>query len=298
MRLVRREGAGRMTATALAAHRLAHQKKTAGATGEPLIEGRGLSLCYGGRKVLDGVDLSLSAGEIVTLIGPNGAGKSSLVKVLLGLVKPDAGTVTRATGLTVGYVPQKFAVHDSIPLTVARLITLTRRASREEVRMVLAETGIDHLADHPVVSLSGGEQQRALIARALIGNPRLMVLDEPVQGVDFIGEARLYDLIASIRERHGCGVLMVSHDLHVVMAASDRVICMNAHVCCHGVPEKVRIDPEFVRLFGTDAAKSLAVYSHDHDHTHDIGGHAHHDHGHHDHDHPHPHAAGAAGTRR
>ena len=295
-----------MTAMALAAHRLARQQRTGGAAGEPLIAARGLSLSYGGRTVLDRVDLSLSGGEIVTLIGPNGAGKSSLVKVLLGLVKPDAGSVTRAPGLTVGYAPQKFAVHDSIPLSVARLVTLTRRASREEVRAVLAETGIEHLADHPVVSLSGGEQQRALIARALIGNPRLMVLDEPVQGVDYIGEARLYDLIASIRERHGCGVLMVSHDLRVVMAASDRVICLNAHVCCHGVPETVRIDPEFVRLFGAEAAKSLAVYTHDHDHTHDIGGHAHHDHAHHDHahhdhahhDHGREHGAAAPGARR
>jgi zinc transport system ATP-binding protein len=295
-----------VTSATLAAHRHAHRAQNGGASGKPLIEGRNLTLSYGGRKVLDGVDLTLSAGEIVTLIGPNGAGKSSLVKVLLGLVAPDGGAVTRAPGLTVGYVPQKFAIHDSIPLTVARLITLTHRASRDKVRAVLAETGIGHLAGSPVVSLSGGELQRALIARALIGDPQLIVLDEPVQGVDFIGEARLYDLIAGIRARHGCGVLMVSHDLHVVMAASDRVICMNAHVCCHGVPEAVRIDPEFVRLFGAEAARSLAVYSHDHDHTHDIGGHAHRDHAHHDHahhdhahhDHAHTHGDAAGGRRR
>ncbi|MFO1089280.1 MAG: ATP-binding cassette domain-containing protein [Hyphomicrobiales bacterium] len=289
-----------MNEAALAPMRAARARRTP-AAGAPLIEARDVSLSYGGRRVLDGVDLTIAPGEIVTLIGPNGAGKSSLVKVLLGLVKPDAGTVVRAAGLSVGYVPQKFAVHESIPLTVARLVTLTRRATDAEIDGVLGEVGIAHLKHAPVTGLSGGELQRVLIARSLVGSPRLIVLDEPVQGVDFIGEARLYDLIASIRDRHACGVLMVSHDLHVVMAASDRVICLNAHVCCHGVPEAVQIDPEFVRLFGSEAAKSLAVYSHAHDHTHDIGGephdhtgHDHHGHDHHDHHHHHHHDHGKA----
>ncbi len=237
----------------------------------PVVSARNVSLTLGGRRILDHVSVALHPGEIVTLIGPNGAGKSTLVRVLLGLIAPDEGAVERAPGLWVGYVPQRFQAPETVPLSVARLITLTRPAPASAIHAVLAETGIEHLAERPVQALSGGEMQRALIARALLHDPGLLVLDEPVQGVDFIGEARLYALIASIRQKRGCAILMVSHDLHMVMAESDRVVCLNGHVCCEGVPDRVKSDPEFVKMFGPEAARALGVYSHHHDHVHPDG---------------------------
>ncbi len=240
----------------------------AGAT-VPLVAAENVSLTLGGKLVLDAVSLTVAPGEIVTLIGPNGAGKSSFARLLLGLVEPTSGRVTRRPGLSVGYVPQRFAVPETIPLSVRRLLTLTRKAGNSEIDRVLEETGITQLAETQVTALSGGEQQRALIARALLRDPDFLVLDEPVQGVDFIGEAQLYRLVSQIRTRRGCGILMVSHDLQVVMAERDRVVCLNGHVCCEGGPEAVKGHPEFVRLFGREAARALAVYSHEHDHVHD-----------------------------
>ena len=254
--------------------------------GEPLIEGHGVSLKLGTRVILDSVDIDVMPGEIVTVIGPNGAGKSSLVRVLLGLQGVTGGRVMRRNGLRVGYVPQRFPLIPNVPLDVRRLLSLTLRPTPADIEAALVETGIAHLKDAAVASLSGGELQRALLARALLRRPELLVLDEPVQAVDFIGETKLYELIAEIRRRHGCGILMVSHDLHMVMADSDRVICLNGHICCEGGPETVRHDPEFVKLFGPQAARVIAAYSHHHDHdheSHDLG-HSH-DHKHHDHRH-------------
>jgi zinc transport system ATP-binding protein len=254
--------------------------------GEPLISGQGISLRLGNRSILDRVDIDVMPGEIVTLIGPNGAGKSSLVRVLLGLQAVSGGRVTRKAGLRIGYVPQRFPLTPNVPLDVRRLLSLTLRPAPADIDAALAETGIAHLKDAAVVSLSGGELQRALLARALLRQPQLLVLDEPVQAVDFIGETKLYELIAAIRRRHGCGILMVSHDLHMVMAESDRVVCLNGHVCCEGGPEAVRHDPEFAKLFGPQAARVIAAYSHHHDHDHESHAHGHsHDHKHHDHRH-------------
>ncbi len=220
-----------------------------------------------GRWLVRGVDLSISRGEVVTLIGPNGAGKSTTAKLAIGVLRPDEGSVTREHQLRVGYVPQKLAIDWTMPLSVRRLMQLTGSLADAELRAALEATGIAHLADAEVRHLSGGEFQRALLARAIARKPDLMVLDEPVQGVDFAGEAALYDLIRSIRASTGCGILMISHDLHMVMAGTDTVICLNGHVCCRGTPETVSRSADYLRLFGGNS-RSLAVYSHHHDHTH------------------------------
>ncbi len=244
-----------------------------------LLSAREATLTIGGRTILDRVNLDVRAGEIVTVIGPNGAGKSTLVRAMLGLVALTSGRIERRKDLRIGYVPQRFPLTPNVPLDLKRLLSLTLRPSNAEIDTALAETGIAHLKDSSVASLSGGELQRALLARALLRRPDLLVLDEPVQAVDFIGEAKLYELISDIRRRHGCGILMVSHDLHMVMAESDHVVCLNGHVCCEGGPEKVQRDPEFARLFGPSAARMIAAYTHHHDHDHESHGH-HHDHGH------------------
>ena len=239
---------------------------------EPLIAARSISVAYGSHVILDGIDISIAPSEIVTVIGPNGAGKTTLIRVLLGLLKPSSGTVERRTGVRVGYLPQRMQFDPVLPLQVSRLMNLTQHSSAVAVGAALAETGVAYLRGAQVGTLSGGELQRVLLARALLRDPDLLVLDEPVQGVDFAGEAALYELIGAIRARRGCGVLMISHDLHVVMAATDRIVCLNRHVCCAGTPEAVSRHPEYTRLFGRAAATALAVYTHHHDHRHGFSG--------------------------
>ena len=253
-----------------------------------------------GRWLVRGVDFSIRRGEVVTLIGPNGAGKSTTAKLAIGVLRPDEGSVARLSGLRVGYVPQKLSIDWTMPLSVRRLMRLTGPLNDADLLAALASTGISHLIDAEVRYLSGGEFQRALLARAIARKPDLMVLDEPVQGVDFAGESALYDLIRSIRTTTGCGILMISHDLHMVMAGTDTVICLNGHVCCRGTPEVVSQSADYLKLFGN--SRSLAVYNHHHDHTHlpdgrvmhgdgSVTDHCHPDDGHHHHDgHDHDHS--------
>ncbi len=237
-----------------------------------LIEARDLSVRFRERTILDRVDLQVSRGEIVTVIGLNGAGKSTLVRTLLGLVTPDSGSVLRAPGLRVGYSPQHLHLDATLPLSVARFLTLGGRAPVPRLLELLAEVGVADVLHSQVADISGGELHRVLLARALLRKPDLLVLDEPLAGVDVAGQSELYRLIAEIRDRYACGVLLVSHDLHVVMAATDRVVCINHHVCCTGRPESVTRNPEFVALFGPHVAEALAIYSHHHDHQHDVAG--------------------------
>lgn len=250
---------------------------------KPLVDARGLGVSRNGKWLVRDIDLTISPGEIVTLIGPNGSGKSTTAKLVTGVLRPDAGSITRMPEMVVGYVPQKLSIDWTLPLTVGRLMTLTSAHSKAEIARALDAVGIGHLARAEVQHLSGGEFQRALLARAMIRKPDLLVLDEPVQGVDFSGEVALYDLIKTIRDETQCGVLLISHDLHVVMAETDTVICLNGHVCCRGTPKNVIQSPEYVKLFGAKAAGTLAVYAHHHDHSHDAHGHVHHDHEIHDH---------------
>ncbi len=237
-----------------------------------LISARGLKLRRGDRTILDSVDIDLSAGEIVTLIGPNGAGKTTLVRLLLGLDAPDEGQIVRRADLRIGYVPQRFEVDRALPMTVLRFLALGLDVSRDEVASVLVDVGAQAVIERQLGRLSGGEGQRVLLARSLLRRPNLLVLDEPVRGVDATGEAELYTLIGRLRTERGFGVLLVSHDLHVVMAASDRVLCLNQHVCCSGVPTMVAKHPEYVKLFGAQMARAFAVYEHRHDHAHDLAG--------------------------
>jgi len=236
-----------------------------------LIRLAGVGVSFAGQSVLQDVQLSVQPGEIVTLIGPNGAGKTTLVRTVLGLLKPDSGSVWRKPKLRIGYMPQKLHVDATLPLSVLRFLRLVPGVDRASAQAALAEVGASQVIDSPLQSISGGELQRVLLARALLREPQLLVLDEPVQGVDVSGQAELYRLITQLRDRHGCGVLMVSHDLHLVMSTTDQVVCLNRHVCCSGHPEQVSFDPAFVELFGQDA-KSLAIYHHHHDHEHDLHG--------------------------
>lgn len=238
--------------------------------GEVLIETRDIRLSLQGRPILDHVNLTVRRGEIVTLIGPNGAGKSTLVRIILGLVKPDSGSVRLAPRTRIGYMPQRLAIDPVLPLTVRRFLTLAQRSPEARLVEVLKEVGAEELLDSPMQALSGGETQRVLLARAMLREPDLLILDEPVQGVDVGGQEELYKLIGTIRQRHGCGILMISHDLHMVMTATDQVYCLNRHVCCSGTPENVRSDPSYVALFGSSPV--LTPYSHDHDHHHDSHG--------------------------
>ena len=237
-----------------------------------LLGARDIHFARTGRIILEGIDLDLAPGEIVTLIGPNGAGKTTLVRLLLGLERPDRGTITRRAGLTVGYAPQRFDRDPAIPMTVARFLALGSKHTPTEAEAALDEVGAARVIGQQLSQLSGGELQRVVLARALLRKPDLLVLDEPVRGVDYTGEAELYDLIGRIRDARGVGILLVSHDLHVVMAQSDRVICINRHICCSGQPETVAQHPEYVRLFGAEAARSFALYQHQHDHSHDLTG--------------------------
>jgi zinc transport system ATP-binding protein len=234
---------------------------------------KNISLHFGQRVILHDVSLEVYPQSVLTLIGPNGAGKSTLLKILLGLQKPDSGSVWRQPNLRIGYVPQKFHLDRLLPLTVERFIGLhLRRHDAATVRLSAEEVGVQNLLPQAVQSLSGGELQRVLLARALLQQPQLLVLDEPGQGVDVSGLSELYQLITRLKQAHGYGVVMVSHDLHLVMAATDQVLCLNQHICCSGQPEAVSRHPEYLRLFGDARATGFAVYTHHHDHQHDIHG--------------------------
>lgn len=240
-----------------------------------LISTRSAGVRFDATMVLHGVDLSIARGEIVTIVGPNGSGKSTLLRMLIGAIDPTEGDVTRREGLRIGYVPQKLALDSTLPITVERFLSLPRRRAKDRITRALEEVGMSAHSSAQVSRLSGGQVQRVLLARALLSAPEILVLDEPTQGLDQHGISDFYELIAKVRASLGCAILMVSHDLHVVMRASDRVICLNGHICCQGAPTDVSESPEYRALFGERDAAALALYRHRHDHAH-----------HHDHDHP------------
>jgi len=265
--------------TALAAHSHGHHGCAAhghepgpAGSANALIAAHGVSVVKGTRTLLDQITLAIEPGEIVTLIGPNGAGKTTLVRALLGLERPTSGHIHRKPGLAVGYVPQRFGIEPAIPLTVERFLTLGQTVTKSALDETLTEVGAGRIRHQQLPELSGGELQRVVLARALLRQPDLLVLDEPSRGVDHLGEAELYALIARLRASRGFGVLLVSHDLHIVMANADRVVCLNGHICCSGHPETVAGHPEYARLFGTEAVAAFGIYTHHHDHDHDLTG--------------------------
>lgn len=246
-------------------------------TAAPIIAAHNLLLKRRHKTVLDNISLNVAPGQIITLIGPNGCGKSTLIRVLLGLEKVDSGRIERQANLRIGYMPQKLSLDQRMPLTVQGFLKLTRGVRTADIRHWLKRLHIEGLSDLSVHDLSGGEWQRVLLARALLMKPDLLVLDEPVQGVDVQGQMELYQLIPKLRDELGCAVLMVSHDLHLVMAATDEVICLNGHVCCSGHPDSVSVNPAYLQLFGLRAdapligplTGPLVPYTHHHDHKHD-----------------------------
>ena len=232
----------------------------------PLMTLDGVNKSFAGQHVLQNIDLQLNQSEITTLIGPNGAGKSTLVRIVLGLLQPDSGSVISGANLNIGYMPHKLHIDPTLPISTCRFLQLAN-TSHQACHNALESVGIGHLATTPVQKLSGGEMQRALLARAILRKPNLLVLDEPVQGVDLNGQNALYEMIADLSKSLNCAVLMVSHDLHIVMSATDQVICLNHHICCQGRPEQVTQDPAYLDIFG-----QTAIYAHHHDHQHSVHG--------------------------
>jgi len=230
-----------------------------------------VGVSYGAQTVLRGVDMHVEAGEILTIVGPNGSGKTSLLRALIGAIPITAGRVSRKPGLRLGYVPQRLHIDPTMPITVGRFMHLPDRAPTKEVERALVQAGVPGLAGRQMSDLSGGQFQRVMLARALLNEPELLLLDEATQGLDQPGSAAFYRQIEDVRQQTGCAVVMISHELHVVMSASDRVICLNGHVCCEGTPAVVATAPEYRALFGTGTQGALALYRHDHDHHHDHG---------------------------
>lgn len=235
---------------------------------QTLLKVNDVSLKLSHTNLLENVNFTINSGKIITIIGPNGAGKTTLIRVALGLLQPTSGSVILEPSVSIGYMPQKLHLDPTFPLTVKKLMSLACNNNSEQIIPLLEEVGAAHVLNTEMQHLSGGELQRVMLARALVREPNLLVLDEPVQGVDVHGQTELYQLISSIRDQRDCAVLMVSHDLHLVMAATDEVLCLNRHICCSGTPESVTSDPAFAELFGAIAAEAMAIYVHDPNHHH------------------------------
>ncbi len=234
-----------------------------------LIEAKRINVLKRKKYILKDVSISIGERDFITVIGPNGAGKSMLLKCLLGFQRADAGTIERSKGLKIGYMPQHLSFQRSMPITVGRFLRLRKRIDVSQLQRILHETNIAQLVTRPVSVLSGGELQRVLLARSLLNDPELLVLDEPAQNLDISGQLAFYKLLEKIYASRPLSILMVSHDLHLVMASTKQVVCLFHHICCSGEPQAVTKDPEFISLFGRDMAKMVAVYQHSHNHIHE-----------------------------
>ncbi len=239
---------------------------------KPLIELKNISVTFAHHRVLQNINFCLYPQSIITIVGPNGGGKSTLLKVLLKLIPPTTGEVIYSKNLRIGYVPQKIYLDHTLPLTVAKFLALSQAVTEEAIRETAELLSITHLKHNSLHKLSGGEMQRVLIARAILNKPNLLVLDEPTQGVDINGQSELYQLINTMQRKLNCTILMVSHDLHIVMADTNEVLCVNQHICCQGTPEIISNDPKFKYFFGDSFAKNIALYTHHHNHHHNMHG--------------------------
>jgi zinc transport system ATP-binding protein len=237
----------------------------------PLIKLENAGVYRDTRWLVRGVSFELYRNNIVTLIGPNGSGKTTTGKLILNILEPDEGRISLNTN-RIAYVPQKLSINSTVPLRVSDFMSLTEHISQSKIIEKLKLTGVEKLYNNNLIDLSGGEFQRVLLARAIAKNPDLLILDEPVQGVDFQGEIKLYKLIKEILDEINCGILLISHDLHFVMSSTDHVICLNNHVCCSGSPRDVAQNSSYIELFGEQAASTFSVYSHHHDHLHNQDG--------------------------
>ncbi|QIW16378.1 zinc ABC transporter ATP-binding protein ZnuC [Pasteurellaceae bacterium RH1A] len=237
-----------------------------------LVSLEGIQVEFDGQTALQNINLTLYPNSITTIVGPNGGGKSTLLKVLLKLLKPSQGKVTHRKGLKIGYVPQKLHLDPSMPMTVVKFLSLKPKVKPAAIDEALSLFSIVHLRQNSMQKLSGGELQRVLLARAILDKPQLLVLDEPMQGVDITGQTELYQLLNRTRSWLNCAILMVSHDLNIVMANTDEVLCVNKHICCAGTPETITNEPSFIHFFGDQFAQNVAFYSHRHNHHHNLHG--------------------------
>ena len=236
---------------------------------DALITLNNITLSHNGKNVLDDVSFKLHQGEFVTLIGPNGAGKSSLIKILLGVIKQDSGSVTYQEDISLGYTPQTFTANPFIPISVKDFLTLNQKLDSVFMQQTFDLTGINELLQLPLKNLSGGELQKVLLSRALLNKPNVLILDEPAQNLDVDGQMQLYKLIQDIHQQQNCAVLMVSHDLHRVMKESTQVLCLYHHICCEGLPESILKDEKFNDLFADQINELMATYEHHHNHHHE-----------------------------
>ena len=234
-----------------------------------LIEAKGLDVNKQGKEILKDVSISVNKNDFITIIGPNGAGKSVLLECLMGTFSPDRGEINKKDNILIGYIPQNFNPDNSMPISVERFLMLRKKFTGEELKIISDETNILNILSKKLSNLSGGELQRVLLARSLLGNPELLILDEPAQNLDIKNQLNFYNLLNEIYQKRDISILMVSHDLHMVMASTKQVICLYHHICCSGEPQAVAKDPEFITLFGNDMAKMMSVYQHTHDHSHD-----------------------------
>lgn len=239
---------------------------------EPLVSLKGINVTLENKAILNNITLHIYPNSITTIVGPNGGGKSTLLKVLLKLIPATSGQIFHQKGIKIGYVPQKLHLDHSIPITVRKFLSLKPNVTAQLIDEALTLFSITHLSNNSMQKLSGGELQRVLLARAILDRPDLLVLDEPMQGVDITGQTELYQLLNKTREWLNCAILMVSHDLNIVMANTDEVLCVNRHICCAGTPESISTEPSFIHFFGDQFAKNVAFYAHNHNHHHNLGG--------------------------
>lgn len=235
-----------------------------------LIKAENIYKNFGNRKILENISISIKAGQIITILGPNGGGKSTLAKILCNIQSKDGGKIWKKEGLKIGYMPQKFRINSNIPLTVKYFLQLHvhTKISNEKLFKVAEEVGISHILDSSIHDVSGGERQRLMLARTLLEDPELLILDEPEQGVDINGQIEIYKLLKKINRKKNTAILMIAHDLHFVLNSTDYVVCLNHHICCEGKPEDLRNNESYTNLFGKEATKILTLYHHHHDHSH------------------------------